>query len=469
MGANIQPHLGQLIVELVEADKRQTQGMRSSEQLLTAMREFSTKIPGVNSIAWEGFSGGPGGKDIELKISGKNFDEVVEVSTLIKKELNTYQGVVDLEDNYDLGKQEAQIKLLESARPTGMTVSDLGTFVRNALYGAEARRITRNREDVKIMVRLPEQYRKDIYNLEALWVPRPNMMTANQDLSENSEMAKIRSQLRWIPIREVAQIDVTQGFTTIYRSAQERSITVQGDVDSNVGNLSEVMTKFRTTSLEQILKDHPSVRLEFLGTAEEQSKSFSGLLLAFPIALALIYMLIAGLFRSYFQPLVVMTAIPFGIQGAIIGHWVSGLSFTILSMIGMVALSGVVVNESIVLVDCVNNLRREGKSLFEASMIGARSRLRAILLTSITTVVGLVPLMYESSFQAKFLIPMAVTLAYGITFATVLTLVLVPCMNMILDDVIRAWRRFYRFVVGRGHNEDQDSHTSKPERVAVHS
>jgi HAE1 family hydrophobic/amphiphilic exporter-1 len=469
VGSDVQPHLGQLIIELKESDKREAEGLKSSEALLSDMRKFSATIPGVNSVVWEAFSGGPAGKDIEMRISGKDFDEVVEVSTRIKQELNQYQGVVDLEDNFDLGKQEARLTLLESARPTGITVSDLGAFVRNALYGAEARRVTRNREDVKIMVRLPEEYRKDVFQLEELWVPRPSLAMTDQAISADSEMAKIRSQLRWIPISEVAHIEEKLGFTTIHRSAQERSVTVRGDVDSTLGNLNEVMTKFRESALADIQREHPNVRFEFLGTSEEQAKSFAGLTLAFPVAFLIIYMMIAGLFRSYFQPLVVMLAIPFGIQGAIIGHWITGNPATILSLIGLVALSGIVVNDSLVLVDFINELRRQGKNVFEASVLGARSRLRAILLTSLTTIAGLAPLMMEKSFQAKFLIPMAVTLTFGLAFATVLTLILIPCLNMILDDLIGLFRSFYRFLVGTTPNDNEDQHFSEPERVAVHS
>lgn len=451
-GANAQPHLGQLIVELVESDQRETQNMRSSEQLLTVLRDYSSKIPGVNSIVWEAFSGGPAGKDIEIRISGDKFDDVVAVSTRIKQDLNTYQGVVDLEDNYELGKQEAQLRLLESARPTGITVSDLGTFVRNAIYGAEARRITRNEEDVKIMVRLPEKYRKDVFNLEDLWVPRPASSMASAQVSAMSPNAgrldQIRSQLRWIPISEVAQIEETLGFTTIYRSAQERSITVRGDVDSTLGNLNEVMAKFRETTLVELQKQYPEVRFEFLGTSEEQAKSFAGLKLAFPVAFLIIYMMLAGLFRSYFQPLVVMAAIPFGLEGAILGHWFTNNPFTILSLIGLVALSGIVVNDSLVLVEFINEKYRKGMNLFDASVEGAKLRLRAILLTTMTTAAGLTPLMFEKSFQAKFLIPMAVTLTFGLIFATVLTLLIIPCMNMIFFDIMNAFKVLHRFMTG---------------------
>jgi multidrug efflux pump subunit AcrB len=177
------------------------------------------------------------------------------------------------------------------------------------------------------------------------------------------------------------------------------------------------------------------VQIEFLGSYEERTKAFSGLKVAFPVALLLIYMMLAGLFRSYFQPLVVMAAIPFGILGTIIGHWVTNNPMTILSGIGLVALTGIVVNDSLVLVDFINSRIRSGLSVFEATVQGARLRLRAILLTTLTTVAGLTPLMFETSFQAKFLIPMAVTLTFGLLFATGLTLIIVPALNMIFFDV----------------------------------
>ncbi len=464
-GVNTQPHVGQLIVELIEADKREGESLRSSEQLLAELRKKSSTIPGVNSITWEAFSGGPAGKDIEIRVSGDNFDEVIAASTTIKQDLNTYQGVVDLEDNYDLGKQEARLQLLESARATGITVSDLGTFVRNAIYGAEARRITRNREDVKIMVRLPEEYRKDIFNLEALWVPRPSISMGNVAMSGGSVatglLEQMRTRLRWIPISEVAQIQETRGFTTINRSAQERSVTVKGDVDSAEGNLEEVMEKFRATTLINLRNELPGVRVEFLGTSEEREKSFAGLKLAFPVAFLIIYMMLAGLFRSYGQPLVVMAAIPFGVQGAILGHWLTDNPATILSAIGLVALSGIVVNDSLVLVEFVNELYRKGMPLYEASVNGAKLRLRAILLTTMTTAAGLMPLMFEKSFQAKFLIPMAVTLTFGLIFATVLTLLIIPCMNMIYFDLANVMSRISGFLWGVKPRQEQEEETQE--------
>jgi HAE1 family hydrophobic/amphiphilic exporter-1 len=422
---NNQSHLGQMVIELKPADEREKLNARSSEELLTVFRKVSQKLAGVNSVTWEAMSGGPGGKDIHIKITGSDFDELVEVAEELKSKIAGYQGVFDLDDDIDKGKREIQLQLRESARPTGITVSILGSHVRAAMFGAEAHRLTRNREDVKIMVRYPQSVRKNIYNIESMWIP-------------TSGPPGLRG---WVPLGQVAKLTETEGYSTIHRSQQQRSVSVFGEVDQAVGNVSEILEKVRETFDNTLISEHPNVRIEFLGSYEEMGKAFGSLRIAFPVALLMIYMLLAGLFRSYFQPLVVMSAIPFSLMGAIIGHWVTGNPMTILSGIGMVALTGIVVNDSLILVDFVNTRVRDGMSHFEASIQGSKLRLRAILLTTLTTVAGLTPLMFETSFQAKFLIPMAVTLTFGLIFATALTLVLVPTLNMIYFDLQKLFQR----------------------------
>lgn len=437
-GGTSQSHVGQVWVELLASDERESRKMRSSMEVLAELRRTTENMTGVNSVRWEVMNGGPGGKDIEIRISGPDFVEIQGVAEDLKRHLATYDGVVDLDDDFDEGKRELQLSLKESARPTGITRATLGGHVRAATYGAEARRITRNREDVKIMVRYPEEYRQDVYHIEGMWLPGP--MGAD-------------GERQWLPLSEVAYIDETRGYTQINRSQQRRSLTVYGEVDQAVTSASDVLDKVKAEYIPEVLRNHPTMKIEFLGSAEEQAKSFSSLKLAFPVALLLIYMMIAGLFRSYLQPLVVMTAIPFGIQGAIVGHWLTANPMTILSMIGLVALTGIVVNDAIVLVDFINTRVRQGLHPFEASLEGASLRLRPILLTTITTVAGLTPMMFEKSFQAKFLIPMAVTLTWGLAFATVLTLLVVPVINMIYFDLINLWSRF-RTALGQPVPED---------------
>jgi multidrug efflux pump subunit AcrB len=424
-GTNDQSHLGQLVIELKAADERELVHERSSEQILAEFRRYSQMLSGVNSVAWNAMSGGPGGKDIEIKVSGRDFIHITAVADVLKSELEGYAGVFDIDDDYDRGKREVQLRLRESARPTGITVGALGGQVRSAMYGREALRITRNREDVKIMVRYPESFRTDVYNLESMWIPT----------------SPTRTGRGWVPLREVAELTEAESYTTIHRSRQQRSMTVYGEVDQQVAESSEILANVRQAFDERIGRQYPGVQIEFLGKFEETTKSFSSLKIAFPVALLLIYMMLAGLFRSYVQPLVVMSAIPFGVQGAIVGHWLTGNPMTILSGIGLVALAGILVNDSLVLVDFINSRVRSGMDEFEASVEGAKLRLRAILLTSITTVAGLTPLMFETSFQAKFLIPMAVTLTFGLIFATALTLIIVPSLNMIWFDICRLLHR----------------------------
>ena len=421
IGINQQSHLGQIVIELRAADLREKDGQRSSMELLTVFRKASARLAGMNSVTWQAMNGGPGGKDIHLKISGAEFDELVVVAGKIRKELEQMKGVFDLDDDIDKGQREVRLTLRPGAREAGINEQLFGGHVRSALFGREARRITRNREDVKIMVRYPRKDRRNVSDIEAMWIPT----LRRQD-----------GRWNWAPIGQLAKVEETRGYATIHRSNRSRSVSILGEVDQESGAKTQIITAaILKTFNEEIRKEHPSVQLELRGQAEEMKKAFGGLKIAFPVAMMLIFLLLAGLFRSYFQPFVVMSAIPFGFLGAIVGHWVTGNPITILSLIGMVALTGIVVNDSLVLVDFVNSRIRSGMQPFEASIAGAKLRLRAILLTTVTTVAGLTPLMFETSFQAKFLIPMAVTLTWGLAFATVLTLILVPTLNMIFFDI----------------------------------
>lgn len=427
-------HVGQLVIELTQGSERESKQQRNSEELLVELRRISDTLAGVNSITWEAMNGAPGGKDVEVKVTGKDFDELLAVAEDLKSALAGYEGVYDIDDDFEEGKREVQLRLRKSARPTGITVGMLGGEVRSAMYGQEARTITRNREDVRIMVRYPESFRRNVYNLESMWIPT---------------LATATSSRGWVPLGEVAELTEADSYSSIHRNEQERSVTVSADVDKALTEPNAILERIRESFVPQQQKDHPQVRVDFLGSYEEQQKTLTSLSQAFPIALLMIYMLLAGLFRSYLQPVVVMAAIPFGIQGAVVGHWLTGNPLTIMSAIGMVALTGIVVNDSLVLVDFINTRVRAGMSHFEASVEGSKLRLRAILLTTLTTAAGLTPMMFEKSFQAVILIPMAVTLTFGLIFATVLTLVIVPTMNMIFFDVSHFASRMFRELFGR--------------------
>jgi len=415
VGENLGSHLGQWIVELKESDQRN----RTSETILVSVRKEAEKLSGVNSVTWASLNGGPAGRALELKVTADHFEDSLAAAKTVREKLASYDGVFDIDDNVNARLREVQLRLLEAARPTGLTVASLGHEVRNAFYGSEARRISRNREDVKIMVRYPKVYRQDESMVEAMWIPSP---------------ADPEGRHRWIPLREVAQLTEDRAHDSIQRSEHRRAITIYADVDENHNDsiISESIGKWIETDLRTL---HPDARVEMLGKTLENKKFMDSMKIAFPVSLAIIFVLLSALFRSYIQPLVVLFAVPFGIQGAIIGHWVMGYDLTIMSFIGLVALNGIVVNDSLVLVDFINSRVRCGMTHFEASVASSRLRMRAIVLNTVTAVVGMTPLMFETSFQARFLIPLAITITWGLMFATVLTLVVVPAINMVFFDI----------------------------------
>ncbi|MCA9322882.1 MAG: efflux RND transporter permease subunit, partial [Planctomycetes bacterium] len=275
-------------------------------------------------------------------------------------------------------------------------------------------------EEVRVRVLLPEESRRTVGDLARLRIVTPSG--------------------RRVPLEEVAELRTARGYSTLARVDGKRVFTVTAEVDQSRANVREITDAINAEIDQDFAAAHPGVSVTFEGRKKELNDSLGSLLVGFPVALFLIYSIIAILFRSYFQPLVVMAAIPYSILGAIVGHLITGYPFTLLSLIGGVALAGIVVNDSLILVDFVNRLRREGKSVQEALVEGGKGRLRPIILTSITTISGLAPLMLERSFQAQFLIPMAVSIVYGLAFATVLTLYLLPVLYLILEDIVRLIR-----------------------------
>ena len=411
-------HLGQSIIELCSVDSRQ----RSSDEIVADLRERTRGLIGINSLTFQPVHGGPGGTDIEIEVAGKQTDEILAVADRLKEALAAKGGVYDIADDYESGRRELQIELLDSARPLNLTTRALATEVRGAFYGLEARTLQREREDVDIRVRFAEQRRRHIYELESMRIATPagNM----------------------VPLCEVARVTETRGAAAIRRIDQRRTVTVSADVDESQTNAELIIGELRAT-IADLEREHPGVRMDFAGAKRETTKSLGSLRRDFLIALALVYVMLAGLFKSYTQPLVVLTAVPFGAVGAVAGHYLMGYPLTILSMIGLVALTGIVVNDGLILVDFINRQRADGSPVFDAVITAAKRRLRAILLTSLTTILGLAPLMTETSFQAKFLIPMAISLSFGLAFATALTLVVVPAIYLIVVDVKRAARRIW--------------------------
>ena len=411
-------HLGQVIIELKSVEERE----RSSDDIINDVRRKCATIPGVNSLTFQSMQGGPAGKGIELEITGTEIDEILAAAHRMETELSSYAGVYDLDNDYEVGRRELQIDLLESARSLGLTTRALATEVRGAFYGLEARTIQRGREDVDIRVRFPEARRRKIHELETMRVVTPSGAV--------------------VPFCEAARLVEARGEASIRRVNQRRAVTVSADVAQGETNADEIIASLEPV-VRELEQQHPGIRIAFAGNKREASKSLGSLRRDFFIAIALVYFLLAGLFKSYIQPLIVLTAVPFGLIGAVAGHAVMGYPLTMLSVIGLVALTGMVVNDSLILVDFVNREVAAGKHPFEAVVSGGVRRLRPILLTSLTTILGLAPLMMETSFQAKFLIPLAISITFGLGFATALTLVVVPANYLIVLDLRRLARHVW--------------------------
>ena len=301
-------------------------------------------------------------------------------------------------------------------------MSDLARQVRQAFYGDEVQKIQRGRDEVKVFLRYPKSERTSLANLEQM-----NIRVGN-DIE--------------VPLGQVADINLSTGFSSITRIDRKRSLSITADVDLSKTTANEIVEKFEKNDLKEILEKYPDVKYSFEGEQREQRETLSSLFKNFGLAMFVVYMLLAIPFKSYLQPLIIMSAIPFGFTGAVIGHLIMGVPLAVLSIIGIVALSGVVVNDSLVMVDFINRYRREeNQSVFDAALAAGPRRFRPILLTSLTTFVGLFPLLLEKSVQAKFLVPMAISLAFGVLFATLITLLLVPTTYVIVHDLQQWYRR----------------------------
>ncbi len=342
-------------------------------------------------------------------------DQLLAAADELKEELEGYPGVFDIGDSFLPGKSEMQLKLKPAARSLGLTLDDLAQQVRHAFYGAEALRMQRDQDEVKVKVLYPESERKSLGYVEEMRIRTPD-----------------GSQ---VPFSQVAEVNMKQGFTSIERAQRLRVIKVTADVDETVANANEVRMDLENRFLPQLKHNHPGLRYSIEGAGKEQKESMADVFKGFGIALFGIYVLLAIPFRSFSQPLVVMSAIPFGIIGAVGGHLIMGHNLSLLSMFGIVGLGGVVVNDSLVLIDVTNRIRSHGSDAHDAITRAGALRFRAIILTSLTTFAGLTPMLLERSIQAQFLIPMAISLGFGVLFGTGITLLLVPSLYMILEDM----------------------------------
>ncbi|ESP92259.1 MULTISPECIES: efflux RND transporter permease subunit [Pseudoalteromonas] len=391
---------------------------------LSAMwRENMPPLPGVKSLTIQDSisDGGRDDGDISFRLEGKNKDTLKEVAQKLKDKLRTIEGVGDVNDSMQSATDEIQLELKPLAYSMGLTLADVASQVNFSYYGIEAQRILRNGEEIKVMVRYPEAQRDAISDIQDVRIISP----------AGAE----------IPLIEVADIKRVEGVSSIRRENSKRTVSVWASIDTDKAEPFKIAEQINEEYLPSLLESYPGVTGNIAGRIQEEMDSVAEQFRDFAISMMIIFALLAIPLRSYSQPLLIMSVIPFGVVGAVFGHMVLGMTMSGLSMFGIIAVAGVVVNDSLVMVDFVNKAREQGMSIKEAVVEAGCRRFRAILLTSLTTFIGLVPIIMETSLQAQIVIPMAVSLAFGVLFATVITLLLIPCQYVMLEDIKQLVRR----------------------------
>jgi len=406
-------HCGEVWIEMVPASERPD---ISAPEVTAKWRELTGDILGVEQLTFSIIAGGPGGNPIEIQLKGNDLEQLQLAADDLKNEIGKYPGTFDITDNFRPGKMEMQIHLRKGAKSLGITLADIAIQIRQAYYGDEVLKIQRGKDDIKVMVRYSQKERESEASIDDLRI-------------------RTRDQ-REIPLNQVADIKMERGYSTIQRVDRKRIITVISDINEDIANARNIVEDLKKNYLDRFITRFPGVIYDLEGQAKRTEESLNSLKVGFSLAAMIIFLLLASQFRSYIQPVIIMTAIPFGLIGAIIGHYFMNLDITMISIFGIVALSGIVVNDSLILIDFINSKVRDGAMIFDAVIDAGQSRFRPVLLTSVTTVAGLFPLLLETSFQAQFLIPMAVSISFGLMAATVLTLVFVPSLYVVINDMV---------------------------------
>lgn len=419
-GVNGKSYLGMVSFEILPPEQRTL--TITTPKIVSEWRKLIGPVPGAKELSFFAELG-RGGEPINVQLKGHDFQELNSIAQQVKKKLGEYQGLYDIKNSFEGGKDEVQLRIRPEAEQLGLNLSSIGRQVRQAIYGSEVQRIQRNLSEVKVMVRLPKSERVSLPDLKNLLIRTP----------KGAE----------VPLSEVTEIQLGIGTSTITRVDRERIVNITADLNKDKIDANTVASDLKKW-LPTILEDHPGISFDLEGEQREQKKFGKSLGFGFLISLITIYILLAIPFGSYTQPLMVMSIIPFSIIGAIGGHMIMGISLSISSAMGLLALIGVVVNDSLVLVDYTNKKIKDGIAINEAIRLAGGARFRPILLTSLTTFAGLTPLIMEKSTQAQFLIPMAVSLGFGILFATMLTLVLIPVFYLIVDDVSSGAKRIFK-------------------------
>ena len=390
----------------------------TAREVIALWRDEIGDIQGVDQITFEA-ERGPGGwrSDISIDLSHTNIELLEQATQKLIEELEKFTNTADVSDNFDKGKKRIDFRLLPEGRALGLTPEYVGAQLRGAFFGSLAIRQLRGNNETEVRVKLPEAERDDLSYLEDFVIQTPDGIE--------------------VPLFEVTELEYTEAFSSISRRNGKRVVTVSTDVEPK-REIVQVADALNNEVLPQLRADYPGLTWSFQGANAEMRESTQQLYGYFGLAMIVIYALLAVAFKSYFQPLIVLSAIPFGVIGAVIGHIIMGYDISLISKMGVVALSGVVLNASLIMVDHANRLRTEdadNMSAYEAVKQAGLRRFRPIMLTTLTTFGGLTPILLEPSLQAQYLIPMAISLGFGIVFSTAIILILVPCLYMILEDI----------------------------------
>jgi multidrug efflux pump subunit AcrB len=403
-------HLAEVHLELLGAEFRQITGNEIIERLSAKVGP----IAGAENVSYSAdLISSPG--DIDLRVTGRDLDEILSVSKQLQTDLQKIAGVRLVSDTYQVGKRELNIELLPQGEALGLSLGSVGRQIRQAYYGSLVQSFQRDSDEVEMYVRLPREARESLYSLNTMLINTPSGSR--------------------VPLSYVASIGEGRGAAQIDRYSRMRSIRVQAQIDKRATSPDSVLSKLNERSIPALRSRYPEIEISLAGQQEEQKEFMGSLQRTNLLALLAIFILLAIPLSSYIQPLIIMSAIPFGMIGAVVGHVILGYDLSMFSLIGVVALSGIVINDSLVMIDLINRMRANGSSVFDAVMQSGTRRFRAIMLTTLTTFLGLTPLLLEKSIQAKFLIPMAISVAFGVVFATIITLLIVPSLYMIVEDL----------------------------------
>jgi len=413
-------HTGTIFFDLVDTDTRPV----STSEFVQRWRKKVGPLPGIDTIRYRADSGGPGGGSdaLTIDLSHRDINVLEQASGELASRLGDYSIVSDIDSGFTPGKSQIDFTLKPEGRSLGLTSTDVARQVRHAYYGAEAIRQQRGRNEIRVMVRLPEAERETEYSLESMMVRTP----------AGAE----------VPLRDIVAMKRGRAYTSINRRNGRRTVTVTANVTPK-SQASQVLADLFNGPLPELEQNYPGLTYSFEGRQADERESVGGLIQGLLGAIVLIYIILAIPFKSYSQPMIIMVSIPFGIVGAVIGHLVMGYSLSVISIFGIVALSGVVVNDALVLIDFFNQKRNEGLGVHDSIMTAGIQRFRPIVLTTLTTFGGLLPMIFEQSRQARFLIPMAISLGFGILFATGITLLLIPALTMILEDIGNLRKRLF--------------------------